>query len=141
MRVGQLSLREFRSYPTLDLDLDPGFNAVLGRNGEGKTNLLEAIAYLSRQQSFRGAPPVAMVRQTVPPDGVADGGATAAVVRGTLWSGDRELLVEAEIPATGRPRVQLNRQRVARRSDLLAAFQVSVFTPDDLVLVKGGPAV
>src|SRR5215218_4515077 len=114
MRVEQLWLTGFRSYPTADVTFSPGFNAVLGRNGEGKTNLLEAIAYLSRQQSFRGAPPAAMVR----------GSAQAAVVRGQLRSGEREVLVEAEIPLSGRPRVELNRQRVARRSDLLSAFQV-----------------
>jgi DNA replication and repair protein RecF len=62
-------------------------------------------------------------------------------VRAELSAAGRELLVEAEIPAAGRPRIQLNHQRVSRRADLLAAFQVSVFTPDDLVLVKGGPAV
>jgi DNA replication and repair protein RecF len=140
MRVERLWLRRFRSYATAEVGFVPGFNAVLGRNGEGKTNLLEAIAYLSRQQSFRGAPPTAMVRGGVD-DAAPDDRPGVAIVRGELSSGGRSLLVEAEIPSAGRPRVVLNQQRVARRADLLAAFQVSVFTPDDLVLVKGGPAV
>ena len=131
MRVDRLWAEDFRSYAAADVELAPGFTAVLGRNGEGKTNLLEAIAYLSRQQSFRGAPPEALVRR----------GAERAVVRGELHAGERALLVEAEIPTRGRPRVLLNRQRVARRADLLSAFQVSVFTPDDLDLVKAGPAI
>jgi DNA replication and repair protein RecF len=137
MRVERLWLTGFRSYEQAEVSFHPGFNAVLGPNGEGKTNLLEAIAYLSRQQSFRGAPPAAMVGRSAP--GEPD--RTAAYVRGQLVAGERELLVEAEIPVAGRPRVQLNGKRVARRGDLLAAFQVSVFTPEDLVVVKGGPAV
>jgi DNA replication and repair protein RecF len=137
MRVERLWLTDFRCYEQVEVALDPGFNAVLGRNGEGKTNLLEAITYLSRQQSFRGAPPAAMVGRSA----TAEAGRRAAYVRGRLVVGERELLVEAEIPETGRPRVQLNGKRVQRRGDLLAAFQVSVFTPDDLVVVKGGPSL
>ncbi len=130
-RVERISLVDFRSYRDTQLVPAPGLTAVLGGNGEGKTNLLEAIAYVSRQQSFRGAPPEAMVRA----------GADRAVIRAELNSAGRELLVEAELAGRGRPRILLNRQRVARRSDLLDAFQVSAFSPDDLELVKGGPAL
>lgn len=109
----------------------PGLTAVLGCNGIGKTNLLEAVAFVSRGQSFRGAPQEALVQM----------GADAAFVRAELSVGQRSVLFEAEVPRRGRPRMQLNRQRVSRRADLLATFQVTVFAPDDLELVKGGPAV
>lgn len=131
MRVDRLWLQRFRSYAEADFELDPGFTAVLGANGTGKTNLLEAVAYLSRQQSFRGASPAGMVQRD----------ATEAVVRGEAHAGERELLIEAQLPREGRGRMLLNRQRVSRRADVLEVFQVSVLTPDDLVLVKGGPAM
>ena len=131
LRVDHLSLVDFRSYTSAELDLAPGFNAVVGPNGRGKTNLLEAIAYASRLDSFRGVPADALVRS----------GTTAAVIRARIDHGGREVLIEAEIPTRGRPRVFANRQRVARRADLLADFQVTVFTPDDLALVKDGPAI
>ena len=100
----------------------------MGRNGQGKTNLLEAVAHLAGS-SLRGATTEAMVRV----------GAERAVVRADALRGPRELLIEAEIAARGRSRMQLNRQPVKRRRDLLDALSVTLFSPDDLVLVKGGP--
>ncbi len=129
MQLEHLSLREYRSYRELDLDLGPGTTALVGANGEGKSNLLEAVAYLADLASFRGAPPDALVRH----------GASRAVVRGRVRRAGRELLIEAEIPVAGRGQVLVNRQRLTRRRDLLAALQVTVFSPDDLELVKGGP--
>ena len=102
---------------------------VQGSNAAGKTNLLEAIAYLATLSSFRGVPNEALVRM----------GCTQAVVRGQGRRGDRELLLEADIRLTGRGRVSLNRRPVRRVADLLEALRVSVFSPDDLVLVKGPP--
>jgi DNA replication and repair protein RecF len=130
-RVERIELADFRCYAAAELTPAAGLTAVLGSNGEGKTNLLEAIAYLSRQQSFRGAAPEAMVRA----------GADHAVIRGDVTNDGRSLLIEAELGPRGRPRVMLNRQKVSRRSDLLDAFQVSAFSPDDLELVKSGPAI
>jgi DNA replication and repair protein RecF len=130
-RVERVELVDFRCYPAAELAPAPGLTAVIGSNGEGKTNLLEAIAYLSRQQSFRGAAPEAMVRA----------GAERAVLRGEVTTDGRALLIEAELGSKGRPRVLLNRQKVNRRADLLDAFQVSAFSPDDLELVKGGPGI
>jgi DNA replication and repair protein RecF len=100
----------------------------VGRNGQGKTNLLEAVAHLAGT-SLRGATTEAMVRV----------GAERAVVRAEATRGPRELLLEAELAVRGRSRMQLNRQPVKRRRDLLDALAVTVFSPDDLVLVKGGP--
>jgi len=138
MRVDRLELRDFRSYRQAEITFPPGLTAVVGPNGLGKTNLLEAVAYLSRLTSFRGAPPTALVRSPVTAD---DPTAPSAVVRGEVHSGDREVLIEAELAREGRPRVLVNRQRLVRRSDLIEVFQVTVFTPEDLVLIKGGPAL
>lgn len=131
MQVEHLWLRDFRSYPELDLALGPGTCVVIGPNGVGKSNLLEAIGYLALLESFRGAPNEALVRA----------GTSSAVVRGSVRSDDREQLIEAELVPTGRSRVQVNRQRVRRGSDLLGALRVTVFSPDDLTLIKGGPSL
>jgi len=125
-----LWLTDFRSYHQAELELGPGLTALLGDNGEGKTNLLEAVGYLATLSSFRGAPNEAMVRRD----------AAMVVVRAEGERDGRALLIEAEITPAGRGRVQVNRQRLARSRDLLGALRVSVFAPDDLDLVKGGPA-
>ncbi|HYF45594.1 MAG TPA: DNA replication/repair protein RecF [Acidimicrobiales bacterium] len=132
MRLRRLWLTDFRNYTDADLAFAPGLTAVVGANGQGKTNLLEAIAYVGTLGSFRGAPADALVRS----------GATAAAVRAEIDREGRELLVEAEIAAAGagRSRVQVNKQRLSRARDLLGALRVSVFAPDDLALLKGGPA-
>ncbi len=130
MRLRRLWLADFRNYAEADVELAPGLTAVVGANGEGKTNLLEAVGYLATLSSFRGAPTEALVRR----------GAAQAVVRAEGEREGRELLIEAEITPGGRGRVQVNRQRLARTRDLLGALRVTVFAPDDLVLVKGGPA-
>jgi DNA replication and repair protein RecF len=129
LRIRHLWLNDFRSYDAVDLELAGGLTVILGANGQGKTNQLEAIGYLATLSSFRGAPLEAMIR-----DGVS-----AAVVRAEGEREGRELLIEAELVANGRNRVQINRQRLQRSRDLLGAVRVSVFSPDDLSLVKGGP--
>jgi DNA replication and repair protein RecF len=129
MHLRRLWLTDFRSYREADVAFDEGLTAVVGPNGQGKTNLLEAIAYLATLGSFRGAPSDALIRA----------GAERAVVRA---EGDREgrsLLLEAELVAGGRNRAQLNRQPLRRARDLLGALRVTVFSPDDLALIKGGP--
>jgi DNA replication and repair protein RecF len=102
---------------------------VHGRNGEGKTNLLEAVGWLATMSSFRGAPTEALVRV----------GADAAVVRAAGVRAGREVLIEASLGA--RSRVQVNRQVLRRARDLLGALRVTVFSPEDLSLVKGGPGL
>lgn len=129
MHLRQIWLTDFRSYPSVGLELPPGLCAVLGPNGVGKTNLLEGIAYLSNLRSFRGAPAEALVRA----------GAGQAVVRGEVDDAGRVTLIEAEITPNGRNRVLVNRQRLPRTRDLLGAVRVTVFSPDDLELVKAGP--
>ena len=130
MRVTRLWLTNFRNYETAELEPDPdGLTVIVGSNGEGKTNLLEAIGYLATLSSFRGAPGEALIRQ----------GCGSAIVRAEGEREERALLIEAELLASGRDRVQVNRQPLKRSRDLLGALRVSVFAPDDLVLVKGGP--
>jgi DNA replication and repair protein RecF len=128
VQLRRLWLTDFRNHEHDELELPPGLTAVTGANGAGKTALLEAIGFLSTLSSFRGAAADVLVRS----------GATAAVVRGEVERDGRDLLIECEISG-GRTVAQVNRQRGARRRDLLDALRVSVFTPDDLVLVKGGP--
>jgi DNA replication and repair protein RecF len=130
VQLQRLWLTDFRSYPSAELSFAPGLTALLGDNGEGKTNVMEAVAYLATLSSFRGAPNEALVRH----------GCSTAVVRAEGEREGRSLLVEAEITTSGRGRVQVNKQRLSRARDLLGALRVSVFSPDDLELVKGGPA-
>ena len=130
MQLRSLWLTDFRNYTHAELHLAPGLTAVVGANGEGKSNLLEAIGYLATLGSFRGAPTEALVRR----------GASTAVLRAEGVRDDREVLIEAEISPGGRGRVQVNKQRLARARDLLGALRVSVFAPDDLALVKDGPS-
>jgi DNA replication and repair protein RecF len=129
MRLDHLWLADYRNYASAELSIPPGLTVVVGGNGSGKTNLLEAIGYLATLSSFRGVGNDALVRA----------GAPAAIVRGRGERAGRELLVEAEIRVTGRGRVTVNRQPLRRTSDLSATLRVSVFSPDDLDLVKGGP--
>jgi DNA replication and repair protein RecF len=129
--VERLELVDFRNYESATFDLAPGVTAVLGDNGQGKTNLAESLAFLATLGSFRGAPTDALVRN----------GTAAAVVRAAVVDDDgRRSLIEAELSTTGRHRVQVNRQRLGRVRDLLGVVRVTVFSPDDLVLVKGGPS-
>ena len=130
MRLTQLWLTDFRNYTTAELELPAGLTVVVGDNGAGKTNLLEAVGYLATLESFRGAPAEALVRQ----------GEERAVVRGAAVRGERDVLIEAEIRVRGRGRVAVNRQPLRRAADLVGALVVSVFSPDDLELVKGGPS-
>jgi DNA replication and repair protein RecF len=129
VQLRRLWLTDFRGYREADVSFDPGLTAVLGPNGQGKTNLLEAIGYLATLSSFRGAPTEAMIRT----------GAERAVVRAEAEREGRELLLEAELVVNGRNRTQLNKQPLRRARDLLGALRVTVFAPDDLTLVKGSP--
>jgi DNA replication and repair protein RecF len=128
--VTHLALTDFRCYSSVDLILPPGVTVVSGANGQGKTSLLEALGWAATARSFRGVPDAALVRSL----------ADAAYLRVTVEEPDREQLLEAEIRVTGRNRVQLNRHALARTRDLLGLLRVTVFAPDDLQLVKGGPA-
>ncbi len=102
---------------------------IVGENGSGKTSLIEAIGYLSMLHSFRSSPREALVRR----------GSEKALIRAELAEGTRLVTVEIELEPGRRDRILLNRQRVSRSEELLDVLQVTVFTPDDLILVKGSP--
>ena len=130
MIVTRLELVDFRNYSDASFDFHPGTTAIVGLNGQGKTNLAEAMAYLATLDSFRGAPLDALIRA----------GADTAVIRATVLHDDgREVLVELELSRNGRNRVLVNRQKLGRARDLLGAMRVTVFSPDDLAVIKDGP--
>jgi DNA replication and repair protein RecF len=128
-RVGHLWLDDFRCLRGIDLELDPGLTVIHGANGQGKTSMLEAIAWIARARSFRGVSDAPLVRS----------GCEQAIVRAEILGDDRLQLFEAELRATGRNRVQCNKHTVTRTRDLHGLLRVAVFAPDDLELVKGGP--
>ena len=131
MFLRHLCLGDFRSWQEAELTPPTGTTVLRGPNGVGKTNVLEAIGWLATLSSFRGASNDALVRV----------GAESAIVRAEVEYEGRTQLVEAEISRTGRNRVLVNKQRLRRASDLLGTLRVTVFSPEDLELVKGGPAV
>jgi DNA replication and repair protein RecF len=125
-----LWLTDFRCYEEATLRFPPGVTVICGANAQGKTSLLEAVGWAATGKSFRGVPDSALVRA----------GSDAAILRAEVVDDERVQLLEAEIKASGRNRVQLNRNTVQRTRDLLGLMRVTVFAPDDLQLVKGGPA-
>lgn len=131
MFVERLELVDFRNYSNAVFSLSSGVTAVIGRNAQGKTNLAEAMAFLATLDSFRQSPTAALVRE----------GSDAAIIRAVIRHDDsREVLVEVHLPRQGRVSVLVNKQRMNRTRDLLGVLRVTVFSPDDLDLVKGAPA-
>ena len=129
MYVSNLSLHDFRSYTELVLALDPGVIAFVGHNGQGKTNIVEAVAYLGTFTSHRVASDAALVRH----------GTGGAVIRAKAVRDGRETLVELEIVAGRANRARLNRAPVSRTRDVMGIVRSVVFAPEDLELVKGDP--
>ena len=129
--VAHLWLTDFRCIPTLDLTLTPGVTVVHGDNGQGKTSLLEAVGWPARASSLRNVSDAAVVRA----------GCETAIVRSEIVCGDRHQTFEAEIKASGRNRMRVNAQPVQRIRDLYGLLRITVFAPDDLQMVKAGPAL
>lgn len=127
----QLWLTDFRNYQSLELAFEPGRILFTGANGQGKSNVLEAIAYLGSLGSFRGAPPDALIRA----------GADEATVRALVQAEDRELLIEAHLVRGRANKIQVNKQKLGRARDLIGLMPTTVFGPDDLELIKGGPGL
>ncbi len=130
MYLAGLWLTDFRCYEEATLRFPPGVTVICGANAQGKTSLLEAVGWAATGKSFRGVPDSALVRR----------GHETAILRAEVVDDERVQLLEAEIKASGRNRVQLNRNPVQRSRDLLGLMRVTVFAPDDLQLVKGGPS-
>ncbi|WP_311590734.1 DNA replication/repair protein RecF [Trueperella bernardiae] len=129
MYISDLALNDFRSYREVVLEFEPGVVTFVGENGQGKTNLVEAIGYLATFSSHRVAADAALVRQ----------GAGAGVVRAKVRRGESETMVEVEIITGKANRARINRGN-ARPADLLGIVRTVVFAPEDLSLVKGDPA-
>lgn len=129
MHVAHLSLADFRCYARVEVPLDPGVTAFVGPNGQGKTNLVEAVGYLATLGSHRVASDAPLVRM----------GADRAIVRASVVQGERQQLVELEINPGRSNRARLNRSSQVRPRDLLGVVRTVLFAPEDLALVKGDP--
>ena len=129
MHLTRLALTDFRSYPELSLALEPGVTTFRGPNGEGKTNLVEAVGYLATLGSHRVASDAPLVRR----------GAERAVLRGAVTGAQGSTLVEIELNPGRANRVRLNRAPMPRPRDVLGALRTVLFAPEDLALVKGDP--
>ena len=130
MHVRHLSVVDFRSWQNAELALEAGPVVFVGANGEGKTNLIEALNYLATLGSHRVATDAPLVRS----------GAERAVVRAAIIAGDRELRVELEISPGRTNRARLNGAPVNRQREVLGALRAVLFAPEDLAIVRGDPA-
>jgi len=130
MHVSALSLIDFRSWSTLELELKPGITTLIGANGQGKTNLVEAVAYVASLSSHRVATDAPLVRA----------GAERAVVRLRLERDGRSTLVEVELNPGRANRARVNRAPVPRPREVLGLLRLVLFAPEDVTLVRGDPA-
>ena len=130
MYVRRLELADFRSYERVEVDFEPGPSVLVGPNGFGKTNLVEAMGYVATLGSHRVATDQPLVRA----------GAERAIVRCVIVHDERELLVELEIVPGKANRARLGRAPVTRARDIIGALKLVLFAPEDLALVRGDPA-
>ncbi len=130
MQISHLSLTNFRSYKQLDLSLNPGKTIFIGENGEGKTNIVESIIYLSLLESHRVSSDQPLVKL----------GEERAYIRAKTKSDDRELLVELEINPNRANRAQVNKQPARSQREILGLIYTTHFSPEDLDLVRGDPS-
>ncbi|WP_314451596.1 DNA replication/repair protein RecF [uncultured Microbacterium sp.] len=129
MIVEQLGLKDFRNYAEADVSLSSGANVFIGRNGQGKTNLVEAVAYLATLGSHRVSSDAPLVRD----------GTDAAIVRARLAHGERTVLLELQLNRQGANKARVNGVNV-RTSELPRYAQVVLFAPEDLQIVRGDPS-
>jgi len=128
--VSHLALHNFRSYTLADIELGPGVTAFIGRNGQGKTNLVEAIDYLSRLSSHRVASEIPLIKA----------GAAQAIVRAAVVKDGRTAVIEVELHPGKSNKGRINKSTLPRVRDLIGLVRTVVFSPDDLTLVKGDPS-
>src|SRR5262249_21521163 len=129
MYVRHLSLADYRNWPAVEVGFEPGPSVLVGPNGQGKTNLVEAIGYAATLSSHRVAGDAPLVRH----------GAPRAVVRTAVVRDGRELLVELEITPGKANRARLNRSPLPRAREVLGVLRTVLFAPEDLALVRGDP--
>lgn len=131
MHVERLTLHDFRNYERLELSPIPTINVLYGENGAGKTNILEALHLIGLGRSHRGARDADMVRN----------GTEAYRISASIARRQVSLTIELTYRAAGRKEIRLNAARQRRLSDLLGQFNVIVFSPEDLQLIKGSPVL
>ncbi len=130
MHVTALSLVDFRSWERLELALEPGPTALVGANGQGKTNVVEALVYLSTLSSHRVSADGPLVRA----------GCERAVLRGRVARGGRENLLEVEVNPGRANRARVNRSPVPRPREVVGLLRTVLFAPEDLSLIRGDPS-
>ena len=130
MWVQALSLTDFRSYTQVDVEFSPGVTTFVGMNGQGKTNIVESIAYLATLSSHRVAADAPLIKS----------GASSAVVRARVREGERSVSVDVQVLERGSNKARINQSPVTRARDVLGIVRAVVFAPEDLALVRGDPA-
>jgi DNA replication and repair protein RecF len=129
VHLTRLALEDFRSYASVDVALGPGVTIFSGHNGEGKTNLVEAVGYVATLASHRVAHDAPLIRQ----------GAERAIIRASVRGAAHDALVEIELNPGRANRVRLNRAPLTRPREVLGVLRTVLFAPEDLALVKGDP--
>ncbi|MEJ7647526.1 MAG: DNA replication/repair protein RecF [Nakamurella sp.] len=130
MYVRHLTVADFRSWELVEVPLQQGVNVLVGRNGVGKTNLVEAVGYLATLSSHRVSTDQALIRR----------GREQAMIRAAVVSQERELLLEIDITAGRANKARINRSPVTRARDILGVVRTVLFAPEDLALVRGDPS-
>jgi len=128
--ITNLNLNNYRSYTTLDLSLDPGVSIFVGKNGEGKTNIAEAVLYLTFLSSHRASGNTPLIKL----------GNQSAYIRAKVKYPEREILVELEINADKANRAKVNQNQVRSQKEIFGIVQTIYFSPEDLDIVRGDPS-
>jgi DNA replication and repair protein RecF len=128
--ITNLNLNNYRSYTTLDLSLDPGVSIFVGKNGEGKTNIAEAVLYLTFLSSHRASGNTPLIKL----------GNQSAYIRAKVKYPEREILVELEINSDKANRAKVNQNQVRSQKEIFGIVQTIYFSPEDLDIVRGDPS-
>jgi DNA replication and repair protein RecF len=130
MHLTGLALHNFRSYPEVDVEFEPGVTSFIGANGQGKTNLVEAIDYVAGLESHRVSADTPLIRA----------GTDGAVIRADVRRGERTARLEVEIAPGRANRARINGSNLPRTRELIGILRTVMFSPEDLALVKGDPS-
>ena len=129
MYLSQLWLNNFRNYENCHLTFEKGTTVITGNKGNGKTNLLEAIAWLAKGKSFRGAPNEALIFY----------GKDHAIIRAETIHKERKTTLEVKLNVSNRNQLQVNGKKIIKKKELYEKIKTTIFSPEDLILIKGSP--